>query len=1045
MKGLAETKKIALLNAFAQTTQDGIQISDIQGNIIFMNECSRKRLGVPLDQPIHVRDFEPLFQEVSAWEKHISDLRMQENVVIRSTNINLVSGELIPVEVVVHLKEIDDEEYVFAVTKDISSLVEKDKKLLTRETMLIAISEATSELLDNKNFFSATSKVLEIVGTAVRVDRTYLFTCNEDELGQKVVSQRCEWNSGDAEPQIDNPDLQNTPTALFEDFMDLMYQNIPFQSIVAELPDNSVLREILASQGIISVLIIPIFHKGEFWGFIGYDECEFERIWDLVEISILQTLSNNIAAALERLDYNTQIEDLAEFPIENPAPVMRIDNSGAVLFHNKIEQIQNKQFSRAGRNESISFSELVQLITDDVLSGEKIKYYEVKAGKSDFYAITAKVVENKKHINLYFSDISKLKHTEKQLRETRSIVDQIVNNIEDVIWSVSYPDFNSLFISPSTEKLFGISANEFYKNSKLLLKAIYKEDKYVIQEMINNLQEKGESNVEFRILLPNGEQKWVKNRMKLMYDPVTNAPVRLDGYIIDVTDQKRTQELSEKARQLAEESNLAKEEFISNMSHEIRTPLNAILGLSRQLLDRAEDAEMRTTINNVVQSGNHLQSLIENVLDFSKITAGQFELNPVRTNLLNEISSVFFMLEGHAKEKGITYKQVIDDHLNVFVELDKRGFKQILINILSNAIKFTDEGLVLLHAKLLSNQQTIEFIIKDTGIGMSEEFVNRIFDKFAQEDGSHERRSQGSGLGMAITKMLIDLMGGQIFVKSTKGLGTEIRVNLPYFKLVKESPDYERNKLKSFDDLKEKHVLIVEDNELNAIVVQNVLSKYGIETTCCKNGMEAIETLKRNQFDMILMDTQMPVMGGITATQIIRNELILNTPIIGLSANALQSSKNECLAAGMNDYVTKPFEEELLLEVMSTYLTNKSRSDKGYNLSRYFSGEQSNADYLHEIVMMFIESMPRYVDEMKEAFENKDYDVIRRVAHKVKPNLLMFGIVCCKEEVNFLNRLNEKNKDDLLKLKDAIDSLDNSIKVVCEELRKDCLSERLFS
>ncbi len=1032
----------ALLHSFFESVEDGIHISDSEGNIIYANETSRKRLGITPDDTAHVRDFEPLFQSKEAWIAHVEELRVSGRIVIRSINKNKKIGKSTPVEVTVFIKHVLGKEYIFASSKEITTLLEQENKLAIRETMLNAISESTTELLYNKNFFVAISNVLEIIGKAVQADRTYLFTANLDDEGLEVVSQRSEWNSGDAEPQIDNPALQNIPTNLYGDIMPFLNENKAFQSIVAALPDSSPLKEILASQGIISILIIPVFHNAKLWGFIGYDACKQERLWDNVEVTILQTLANNITAALAKLDDNQQIETLAEFPLENPAPVLRINKTGQLLFQNKIELLETDAFQRLGENELLSFEQLLQLIASDFVNGEKINYYEVRSFNGKYYSITAKEISNKLHINLYFNEISKLKQTERELRNSRSVVEQIVSNLEDVIWSVTYPEFTPLFISPSAEKIYGFPASEFYKNSQIWMDSIVEEDKHIVDHIFENLNHSGESDCEYRIQLPSGEIKWLRNKTKLMMDVETELPIRYDGYIIDITDQKKVQSLSEEAIRLSQEANLAKEEFIANMSHEIRTPLNAILGLSRHLENRFEDEENRATLQNIIQSGKHLQSLIENVLDFSKIEAGQFELNPLKVNLQSELISVYTMLESSAKEKNIAMEKLLYGDLDVLVEIDSRRLRQILINIISNSIKFTDVGSVTLHAVAIPNHNKFEVTIKDTGIGMSKKFIERIYDKFAQEDSSPERKEQGTGLGMAITKKLIDLMGGSIEIKSAEGVGTTIRVILP-FSPVTAQKNSKNNELRNVH-IEEKEILVVEDNDLNVFVVCKLLSKYGVKTSVAKNGVQAIEALKQRSFDVILMDLQMPLMGGLAATQIIRLELKLTTPIIGLSANALEEKKSECLAAGMNGYISKPFEEDTLIETISQNLFVEPIPQKAYNLTKYFSGEEKNTAYLDEIITMFTERIPAYIAEMKVAFEGQSYDLIKRIAHKVKPNLFMFGVVTCSESIDFLNEFNENDENDVSKLEETINFLDVRMQQVCIELKKDHANSCLF-
>lgn len=1035
MNSFEKINNIDLLKAFTTSTTDGLQIADAQGKLVFLNDVAKNRLGLDTSKQVYIWDFEPFFKDLNEWKKHVNDLKKTGSLVIRSTNINVLTGKKTPVEATVTKQKIKGEDYVFAVTRDISDLLEKERRLNLRETMLLAISQATSELLYNNDFFKAVVNVLGIIGKAVKVDRTYLFTCGFNNDGVEVASQRSEWNSGDAEPQIDNPDLQDVPLSLFDDFVALMRNNKPFQSIVENLDKESALKEILQSQGIISILIIPIFHKGKFWGFVGYDECKYERIWEDVEVSILQTLSNNMSTALDRLDYNIQIKNLAEFPLENPAPVIRINESGEVLFQNKLNQIKNSSFRIEGKEAYCDLSELLGFIAGSFSSMDALSYVEVRSNENKYYTITAKKIENKSYINLYFSDITKLKKTEKQLKATRSIVNQIVNNMEDVIWSVTYPEYKALFISPSTEKICGLNAKEFYRDSQLWQRPIVDEDKYIIGEIFNNLEKYGESDTEYRIKLPDGSIKWLRNKTKLVLDLETGKPFRLDGYIIDITDQKLNQVLSEKARDLAEESSRAKEEFISNMSHEIRTPLNAILGFSNKLNHEIDDKELTETVQMILFSARHLQSLIENILDFSKIKAGQFDIQNVNTNVFNELHGIYNLLITMIGHKKIALDKFIDEDLNRFISLDKRRLNQIVINILTNAIKYTDEGIISIKASVAKEQDLLKIQINDTGVGMSKDFLNKIFDKFSREESLNLKTTDGLGLGMAITKILLNLMGGTILIESEEGKGTNVKLEIPF-----SAAEYDRvNSTKSlnFDLLAGKDILVVEDNQMNAIVVSSFLKRHQVNITIVENGKDAIEILEKQSFDAILMDVQMPIIDGIEGTKIIRGELNLTIPIIGLSANALSSSKNECINAGMDDYITKPFDEERLIESLTLSLNNNfSDNQKPYDLSNFKATHDSDNDLLKKLIEIFIETTPKEVLSMKKALKNEDYDSVKKIAHKIKPNFFILGI--SQGNINYINTIEISSLDKKL-LQKHITSLEKTVEEAVEVLTEDFL------
>jgi CheY-like chemotaxis protein len=291
---------------------------------------------------------------------------------------------------------------------------------------------------------------------------------------------------------------------------------------------------------------------------------------------------------------------------------------------------------------------------------------------------------------------------------------------------------------------------------------------------------------------------------------------------------------------------------------------------------------------------------------------------------------------------------------------------------------------------------------------------------------------------MAITKKIIDLLDGEIHIKSLQGFGTEINIIIP-FKPCSADDRHSLQLVSDLSPLKDKRILVVEDNALNAIVVRNTLNKFGLQSSIAQNGLEAIELMKKQEFDLILMDLQMPVMGGIMATQILRKEMKVNIPIVGLSANALNSSKIECMEAGMNDYITKPFEEERLLEVLAKQLIVPDTTKKPYDLSKYQASAQDNPEFLKEIVGIFVDIIPSQVQEMKTAAEKDDYAAIKRVAHKIKPNLLMFGVENGKDNIIFLNYFDETNAEQIGELEQRINELEQTVQIVCEELYRDYL------
>ncbi len=379
---------------------------------------------------------------------------------------------------------------------------------------------------------------------------------------------------------------------------------------------------------------------------------------------------------------------------------------------------------------------------------------------------------------------------------------------------------------------------------------------------------------------------------------------------------KQSRDIEEKAKKEAERYNNLQSEFLANMSHEIRTPLNGIIGNSELLLNTKDPKGQREHIEAIVQSGQMLLSLVNNVLDLSKLESNKLELNPTYfyvKDIFNQVESVFISI---ARKKNIQLKFHIDKSVPASLIGDASQLKQILVNLVGNALKFTHQGVVSItvSANFEKEDVNLYFEISDTGIGISEEHQHRIFDRFYQVNQRINREFQGTGLGLIIAKNLIELMEGAIWVDSEVGKGSVFSFSVK----MKEAKVFKPSSASLSDfHLPNLHILIAEDNEINQKLLQKQLLGFGVKSTIVANGFEAVKCFDKKSYDLVLMDIQMPILDGIAASKAIRKNTRIKQPIIiALTANALKDDREACFEAGMNDYLSKPVSLQNMKETL---------------------------------------------------------------------------------------------------------------------------------
>uniref|UniRef100_UPI0025B9F6ED PAS domain-containing hybrid sensor histidine kinase/response regulator n=1 Tax=Flavobacterium sp. UBA5153 TaxID=1946549 RepID=UPI0025B9F6ED len=504
----------------------------------------------------------------------------------------------------------------------------------------------------------------------------------------------------------------------------------------------------------------------------------------------------------------------------------------------------------------------------------------------------------------------------------------------------------------------------------------------------------------------------------------------------DVTDQKRiatelieAKVFAELATGIAEEEKInaenatiiaenavkAKQQFLSNMSHEIRTPMNAIIGFTKVVLKTDLSAKQKEYLSAIKLSGDALIVLINDILDLAKVDAGKMTFEKVPFKLASSISAMLHVFETKIQEKNLELVTEYDDNIPKVLLGDPVRLHQIILNLVSNAIKFTSKGKITVSIRLLdedSESSTIEFAVADTGIGIEESKIDSVFDDFQQATSDTSRLYGGTGLGLAIVKQLVEPQGGTIAVKSKIGEGSTFSFILSFQKTTIEA-GVETEILELDSEINNIKVLVVEDIPLNQLLMKTLLDDFGFERDIAENGKIAIEKLKKESYDVILMDLQMPVMNGFEATKYIRNTMNLKIPIIALTADVTTVDLAKCKEVGMNDYIAKPVDERILyskivglakrpglIKANETDIISKNGNgskierakSKCINLDYLNTRTKSNPKLTMEMISLYLQQTPPLIDAMKQSVADKNWSLLSAAVHKIIPSFSIMGI-----------------------------------------------------
>lgn len=466
---------------------------------------------------------------------------------------------------------------------------------------------------------------------------------------------------------------------------------------------------------------------------------------------------------------------------------------------------------------------------------------------------------------------------------------------------------------------------------------------------------------------------------------------------------------AEKATRIAEDAVKAKQQFLSNMSHEIRTPMNAIIGFTKVLLKTDLSSRQHEYLTAIKMSGDALIVLINDILDLAKVDAGKMTFEKTPFKMAMSIDAMIHLFEAKIHEKNLALVREYDTNIPTVLVGDPVRLHQIILNLISNAVKFTHQGKITVSVRLLSEDDekvNIEFAVVDTGIGIPAKKLDTIFENFQQATSGTSRLYGGTGLGLAIVKQLVEPQGGVIQVTSKADEGSSFSFTLSFEKTTKDAEtDFGFAEIDS--EVKNIRVLVVEDIALNQLLMKTLLDDFGFERDIATNGKIAIEKLEKERYDIILMDLQMPEMNGFEATEHIRKVMKSTIPIIALTADVTTVDLAKCKAVGMNDYIAKPVDERILYSKIVSLIkkpVSAKITDAGpagreqiskvrcIDLSYLSHRTKSNPALMMEMISLYLLQTPPLVSAMKQSFLDKDWDGLYKAVHKIIPSFSIMGM-----------------------------------------------------
>ncbi|HTX23857.1 MAG TPA: PAS domain-containing protein [Steroidobacteraceae bacterium] len=627
-------------------------------------------------------------------------------------------------------------------------------------------------------------------------------------------------------------------------------------------------------------------------------------------------------------------------------------------------------------------------------------------------------------------DIHKQRLTEDALKAARQRFERAIRGTQDGLWEWDLVR-KSLWVSPRFEAILGFAEGEVSGKVHSPDELVHADDLEACRAAQRaHFADSAPYDVEVRMRNQAGAFRWVRLRGDAERDE-GGEPLRLAGSMQDVTESRAARDALIQASEAAQAASRSKSAFLANVSHEIRTPMNGIIGMTSLLLDSALDRAQREYAETIHASANSLLTVLNDILDFSKIEAGKLDIECVEMDLAASISEARAMLAFQATAKNLRFDVSVEPGVPQWVMSDRQRIRQCLVNLISNAIKFTRAGGVSVHVSVTRREQArvfVRFEVRDTGIGIAPETLPTLFQPFVQADSSTTRHFGGTGLGLSIVRRLIDLMGGEVGVTSDLGRGSRFWFVVPLQEIDEAQrrtsrpaawpaalahPDADAHALPApFAQRYAGKVLLVEDNLINQKVAKSILERLGCEVTLAGNGLEAVHAFAQGRFELVLLDLQMPLMDGYAATSCIRKleQGRPRTPIVALTASAMTGQRERCVEAGMDDLLTKPLDLGRLQAMLDRFslragdaaaeqarpsrralddsavgqLVGSGSDESVFELDalRQVAGE--DADFLRELAETFVYTSEELLATLTDCARRADREGLGRAAHSLK-------------------------------------------------------------